>query len=76
MSKLEEYQTKKTSLETDLEETKREIIITEQGITQQKALFVQQFQTDDVEQLKVIAQQYEASILAKEQELQLLEQNG
>ncbi len=73
MGKLEDYQVKKTALESELETVNRDIIITEQSIAQQQEVFQQQFQTTDPEELKKIAQQYQASIEAKEQELAALE---
>lgn len=73
MSKAEEYQAKKANLEQELEAVNRDIIITEQSITQQQEIFQQQFQTTDPEELEKIAQQYQASIEAKEQELAALE---
>ena len=73
MDKLEEYQAKKSNLERELEQVNRDIIITEQSISQQQEIFQQQFQTTDVAELEKIAEQYQASIVAKESELHALE---
>jgi hypothetical protein len=74
MTKLEEYQAKKASLEAELENINREIILTEQTVEQQKELFQNQFGTTDIEELKKIAAQYQESIVTKEAELMALEQ--
>ena len=74
MGKLEEYQAKKVELERKLEQVNRDIIITEQSISQQQEIFQQQFGTTDIEALKVISQQYQDAIAGKEHELALLEQ--
>jgi hypothetical protein len=74
MGKLEEYQAKKIELEQKLEQVNRDIIITEQSISQQQEIFQQQFGTTDIEALQTISKQYQDAIAAKEQELALLEQ--
>ena len=74
MTTIEEYQAQKTQYEAELETVKRDIILTEQTIEQQKGIFVQQFGTDDITKLQEIAQQYQASIAQKENELALLTQ--
>ena len=76
MATLEEYQTKKAALEAEQETVKREIILTESSISQQQQVFQQQFNTVDIVELKKIGDQYAQSILAKEQELALLEQES
>lgn len=75
MGKLEEYQAKKTQLEFQMEQVNRNIIITEQSIIQQQEVFKQQFGTIDTVELQKISQQYHEAILAKEQELMILEQS-
>lgn len=74
MGKLEEYQAKKNELEQKLEQVNRDIIITEQSISQQQEIFQQQFGTIDIAALQTISQQYQDAIVLKEQELALLEQ--
>jgi len=73
MSKLEEYQNKKAALEIELEQVNRNIIISEQSISQQEEVFNQQFKTTDPVELQKIAEQYQATIQAKEAELLALE---
>ena len=73
MTKIEEYTNKKSALEAELEILNRDMIISEQNIKQQQEVFQQQFGTTDIEQLKNIAEQYQASIASKESELQELE---
>lgn len=74
MSKLEEYQAKKKGLESKLEQINREVILTEQSVNQQKEIFMQQFNTVEPDELRKISQQYQDSIVLKEQELAMLEQ--
>jgi len=74
MSKLEEYQTKKVALTSELEQVNRDCILTEQSVKQQEELFMQQFQTTDISELQKIATQYQDAIVAKEAELAALEQ--
>jgi hypothetical protein len=75
MTKLEEYNSKKAALQSQLDEINREIILNEQSIKQQEELFQQQFGTIDLEELKKISNQYNESIAAKEAELAELEAN-
>ncbi len=73
MDKLNEYQIKKEALETELAQVNRNIIITEQSISQQEEIFNQQFQTTDPVELQKIAEQYNVTIQTKEAELLALE---
>jgi len=75
MTKLEEYQAKKNQINAEIEKVNRDIILTEQSIKTNEDLFLQQFGTTNIEELKVIAQQYQDTIIAKEAELQVLEQS-
>lgn len=74
MTKVEEYQNKKTQLETELETINRDIILTEQSINQKKELFQSQFSTTDPVELQTIADTYATNIAIKEQELLTLDQ--
>ena len=74
MTKIEEYQNKKATLETELGNLNRDIIITEQSIKTQEELFQQQFGTTDVTELQKIADTYTQTIFEKEQELATLDQ--
>jgi len=74
MTKLEEYQAKKQQLQVELEAVNRDIILTEQSIKQQEEIFLTQFGTTDITKLQKISEQYQDSIIAKEAELEALEQ--
>lgn len=75
MTKLEEYQAKKNQISKELEQVNRDIILTEQSIKQQEELFMQQFNTTNVDELKIIAEKYQESIASAEAELLALEQS-
>jgi len=72
MKTIEEYKAQKQALEAQLEEVKKNIILTEQSIQQQETIFQTQFQTTDINELQKISEQYQASILEKEKELENL----
>jgi len=76
MTKIEEYNAKKAELQSQLEQVNRNIIIAEQNIKQQEAIFEQQFGTSDPVELQKIALQYQEQLVQKEQELTLLENQG
>ena len=75
MATIEEYQAKKSQYEAELEQVNRDIIIKEQSIKQKEEVFQQQFGTVNIDELNVIAQQYQEAIAVKEQELLALEQS-
>jgi len=68
-SKIEQYKSKKIELESQLEVIKRDIILTEQSISQQEELFTQQFGTTDIDELTKISLEYSSKISEKEAEL-------
>lgn len=74
MTKIEEYQNKKVQLENELTEINRNIILTEQSISQSEELFKTQFDTTDPIKLQEIADNYTKIIQEKEAELASLDQ--
>jgi len=73
--KLTEYTNRKAALEVELETIKTNIIITEQNIKQQESLFIEQFQTTDINKLSEISASYEVQIKQAEKELAELEES-
>ena len=69
MATVEEYKTKKLEIEQNIENIKRDVIIAEQAISQQEAVFNEQFGTTDPAALQDISAQYIDQIAQKEQEL-------
>ena len=74
MGKIEEYTAKKEEYTTKLAEVNKNIILTEQSITQYEEVFQKQFGTIDIGELDKLVDSYQQTIIQKQSELAVLEE--